>query len=225
MIVAAHQPEFLPYVGFFSKMAHADIFVLADNVQFHRGGYQNRNRIRTENGQRWLTVPVAIKGHRGQRIDEVQIDNSRDWRRKHWGTMLQAYSRAQHFQDYRPFFETTYSKEWERLSPLNEACIRYLKDQLGIRTTILKGSDLGISGSKTDLILDICRKVGADSYLSGPGGRQYLVESRLEAQGVALRYNDFQHPVYEQVFRGFVPNMSVVDLLFNVGSEARKLLP
>ena len=166
----------------------------------------------------WLTVPVHRKPS-FQQINEVMIDNSKNWRDVHWKSIQTAYGRTPCFHQYAGFFEDVYLTSWEKLINLNETIIRYIVNTLGIQTPIIKGSTLQLEGKKTDLLIDMCNKTQSDTYLSGIGGRQYLDEEKFEEHGITLAYQDFRHPIYRQRFEPFIPNMSVIDLLFNRGND------
>ena len=227
MIISAHQPEYLPYLGFFYKMAKADKFVLVDHVQFYDGSFQNRNKIRTASipqGWLWLTVPVATSGKGYQKISEVEIDNSVPWARQHWKTIYFNYKKTRFFDAYSDFFEKLYSKKWQKIADLNEAIIYYLKEKLGIKTPLIKSSDFDFKGHKTDLIVELCKEFNADTYFSGAGGKLYIEEEKLEKNNLKLVYSEFKHPVYPQRFIPFLENLSVIDLLFNCGSESLKII-
>ena len=224
MIVTGHQPEFIPYLGFFSKISKADIFVIVDNIQFKKKNFQNRNKIKTREGWMWLTVPVITKGRFEQKICEVEINNSLNWQRKHWASISLNYQKAPFFKEHSGFFEELYSKEWRLLSEFNEAFIRYIMGQLELDVDVLKSSELGVKGQKTDLLIDICNKTGADTYLQGSGGRDYVEVEKFQDAGLNVVFHEFEHPTYPQQFGEFMPNMSVIDLLFNVGPEAKNYI-
>ena len=224
MIVAGHQPEFIPYLGFFSKISKADLFVIVDHIQFNKKYFQNRNKIKTREGWMWLTVPVITKGRFEQKIREVEINNSLNWQRKHWASITLNYQKAPFFKEHSGFFEEVYSKEWRLLSEFNEAFIRYILGQLELDVDVLKSSELGVTGQKTDLLIDICKKTGADTYLQGSGGRDYVEVEKFQDAGLKVVFQDFEPPTYPQQFGEFIPNLSIVDLLFNVGPEAKNYL-
>jgi hypothetical protein len=234
MILAGHQPEYLPYIGFFYKVARADKFIFVDHVQFQKKGFkkeffQNRNRIRTAPGSAgftWLTVPVITRGKRFQRISEVEIDNSTDWGRKHWRTIFLNYKNTPFFKDYQDFFAQLYARRWGRLADLNETIICYLFGQLEIKIPIHRSSDFNFKGAKTDLLVEMCRELKADTYLSGVGAKAvgYVMEAEFKKQGLNHIFSDFQHPLYPQKYKPFVPNLSVIDLLFNCGRESIKII-
>lgn len=227
MIAVGHQPNYLPYLGVFAKAAQADVFVIVNNVQFvKRGsfGFQNRTRIRTPQGWAWLTVPVLTKGKYHQEIRETQINNALPWRRKHWKSILLSYQTAPHFPEHGGFFEALYRKEWDLLQDLNIEIIRYLLSSLGVRTKVLVSDDAGIHGKATDLIIDICKKTGADTYLHGKHGADYADFAAIEAAAIKNVVLNYQHPVYPQCHPGFEPYMGAIDLLFNCGERSLDIL-
>ena len=220
MIVAGHQPNFLPWLGFFDKMAQADVFVIEDTVQFVRREFQNRNQIKTPLGVMWLTVPVEHNGRR-QSIGETKIAerNGCLWLRRHFETLQACYARAPFWTDYSGFFEQTCQHKWRMLLDLNLFLIENLRRFLGVGTRLVKASSLEAAGKNTELIVAQCKELGADVYLSGDGARGYLDVEQFREEGIELRFQDFRHPVYRQVHGGFVPNLSVVDYLFCAGGK------
>lgn len=231
MILTGHQPNYLPYIGFFHKIAASNVFVIVDTVQFvKRGtfGWMHRNKIRTPDGWQWLSLPILSKGKFTQSILEAKINNVTPWRRKHWKTIEQNYKNAPYFSKYAGFFRDTYEKEWEHFAPLSESIIRFFIKTLGIKVDILKASELGISpkseGNGTDLIIELCLKTGAKEYLHGPHGRDYIDEAKFKEKGIKCLYQDFEHPVYKQLYEPFIPNMAVIDLLFNCGDKSLDIL-
>jgi WbqC-like protein len=227
MIVTIHQPEHLPWLGFFDKVSQADCFVLLDHVQFRKNYFQNRNRIRSAEGSTWLTVPVRLKGRFGQPLNQVEIDNSGNpkWREKSWKTIAQYYGKAPFFNLYAPFFESLYRTEWQHLVDLNERIIGYVLSVLGIQVSLIKSSSMDLEERKKgDLVLDISKKVGAGTYLSGISGPDYLELEKFAECGIELKFQNFRHPVYRQLFDPFIPNMSIIDLLFNHGPQSLDII-
>lgn len=226
MICAIHQPQYLPWLGYLSKLDAADVFVIYDDTQYKHDEWQNRNRIRTATGVQWLTVPVHHS--QGELIRDVAIDNSRPWARKHANALSTHYGRTTFYKENAREFQNLYAARWERLADLNLATIELLCRLLGIDTRIVHSSELKYEGRATDALISICRNVGADTYLSGPGGRDYLEAGKFSGQsGVALCFHDFDHPTYAQsTARGadFVPCLSAVDLLFNCGPDSPDVL-
>ena len=215
-----HQPQYLPYLGFFHKLAHSDVHVLLDNVQLHRRGLQHRNKIKTSTGWQWLTVPVS-SGSR-EVLEEVRISTTEPWQDKHAKALTFNYSRAAHFDGLGEELVGIVRRPWERLCVLNEELIRWVMGVTGITTELVRASDLGVDGTRTDLLVELCRAVGADRYLSGSGGRRYMEVDRFDAAGVAVEWQEFSHPSYEQVFpaAGFIPDLSIVDALFCAGPQS-----
>ncbi len=230
MMLTAHQPNYLPYAGFFEKIARADRFLVVDNVQFvKRGtfGWMHRNRIRTGSpeGWDWLSVPVLTKGKFTQKIADAEIDNSTPWARKHWKALEFNYRRAPHFGLFADAFRGIYDRKWTSFCDLSCEIIGLVLRLLGIPRAIERTSALGIEGESTGLVLAMCRATGADAYLSGVHGRDYLDLADFESRGLRLVFQDFSCPAYPQCWPGpFVPNLSVVDLLFNCGPQSLKVL-
>jgi hypothetical protein len=221
MIVAGHQPNYLPWLGFFDKMRRADIFIIEDNVQFERQGFTNRNRVLTSDGVRWLSVPVE-HANKPLLISEVKIANrgAPSWGRKHWLTIKHGYCKTPYWSEFSGFFEDTYEREWTRLIDLNMHLIRGIMDFLGINKPLVLSSSLGVKGRKTGLIVAQCKRVGADTQLAGDGCKDYIDKALFEKEGIKLIFQDFHQPIYPQVNRGFTSNLSVIDYLFNVGSKS-----
>lgn len=228
MLVTGHQPNYLPYLGFFHKIAKADAFVVVDNVQFvKRGpfGWIHRNRILSDKGPVWLSVPVFTSGKFTQNIDEVRIDNSKPWRKKHLRTIEWNYRTCPYFGSCIGIFREAYSREWDSLAELNEHFIREFLKYLGIKVRIERSSALGASGKASGLIIDFCAKLGADSYLSGVHGKDYLDRAAFDKAGLRLEFQEFSHPVYPQAFGPkFSPYLSIADLIFNCGTDSLRTI-
>ncbi len=226
-MISVHQPQYLPWLGYFDKILKSDCFVFLDDVQYKHREFQNRNMIRTKQGSMWLTVPVVTKGRRGQLVNEVDIDTGAGWQERHLRSVKAWYGKAPHFDRYIGFFEKTYrERTWEKLKDLNVHFIKFLLDELGITTPLRFSSDLGGGESATSRIINICKELGADIYLSGAGGKEYLDEELFRKEKLGLKYQEFRHPVYEQLFGGgdFMPYMSAVDMLFNMGPHSKDIL-
>ncbi|MDY7033013.1 MAG: WbqC family protein [Thermodesulfobacteriota bacterium] len=222
MIVTIHQPQYLPWLGYFDKINRADIFVLLDNVQYKKNEWQNRNRIKTANGWQWVTVPVKYKFP--EKIYEVKINNSIDWKRKHLNAIFFNYAKSQYFRMYQSFFQDVFSRDWETLLDINVHLIYFLMESLCIDTKFLMASDLRLREDPTDRLIDICKEVGADVYLAGKDGKNYMDIERFEEEHISITFQDFQHPTYNQLYMGFEYNMSIIDLLFNYGQDSMKVL-
>ncbi len=229
MILAIHQPHFLPWLGYLHRMAQVDLFVLLDHVQFERRNYQNRTMIRMNGEPRWLTVPVLQRSQK-ERILDKEVDNrpdgSKAWGASHSATLRHAYGRAPFFAEYAGAFEALFARPWQRLVELNQASLDLLREAFGIRTALARSSELAVEGARGDLILSICRAVGARTLLAGLGGsRGYLDTQAFARAGVEIRYHDFVHPEYPQCGAApFSRGLSAIDLLFNAGPASRELL-
>lgn len=229
MIVSIMQPAYLPWLGYFHRILSSDLLIVLDNVQLDTSSktrFTNRNKVRTREGWTWLTVPLKTKGKYGAlEINALETDEAARWREKHGRTLSHCYSRADHFAEHSPFFEAFYGKPWHLLNDAMKESTGYLlKRGFALETPCLYSTDLRIEGQKDDLILNLCMAVKATCYLSGPFGRDYLDAGKFRKAGIELRFHDYQHPQYRQAFPGFEPYMSAVDLLFNLGPDARSVL-
>ncbi len=222
MRVTIHQPQYLPWLGYLDKIDRADIFVILDNVQFKKNEWQNRNRIRTAQGWQWLTVPIR---HRfGQKIREVMIDESVDWRARHLRALEMHYSRASFRDEGLESLQKLFRERTEHLSDLNVATVRWLLKCLNVQTPIRLASDIDAREEPTDRLIDICRAVGATHYLAGPGAEAYMNLSKFQDSGVNLEIQEFQHPEYVQCYQPFVSGLSALDLVFNHGRQGLNYL-
>jgi len=224
MILTAHQPVYLPWLGLFHKIALCDIFCIFDGAQYLKKDWNNRNKIITAAGEQWLTVPVLTAGHREKPIREIEINNTVNWRDKHWKSLLYNYKKAPFFSKYSDFFEDLYKREWSNLVTLNDCILFYLLNTLGIKPKSCRASDLHFEGTKSDLVLDMCKKLGADVYIFGALGRDYAEVEKFEKDGISVQFQDYIHPVYPQLYADFISNLSVVDLLFNCGDKSYEIL-
>lgn len=220
MKVAIHQPNYLPWQGFFEKMAMADVFVLLDTVQFSKDSYTQRTKIRTKEGWMWLTIPVEKEYH-FKPIREVKLPKDGKWMKKHKASIVANYSNTGHYDDW--LVDGYYGQEHETLQAFNEAGILYLKKKLGIRARILRASEMDLTNGlkSSDMLIDIVRKAGGDTYISGSGGDKYQDTSSFRANGITLEYAKFEPVPYVQRWDGFEPYMSVIDRLFNVGGVSQ----
>lgn len=226
MIVSINQPAYLPWLGYFQRIAVSDLHIVLDHVQFEKNSFTNRNKARTANGWCWLTVPVRTRGRFGNvPINRLEIDNTARWRESHWRTIEQNYAQAPFFDAHAAFFEGVYRREWLYLADLCREITGYLLEAFGIRTPLRYSAQMPVSGRKDELVLELCRQVGAKTYLSGALGRNYLREELFRAAGIAVKYQDYHHPTYPQARGGaFQPYMAAIDLLFNCGPESLGIL-
>jgi WbqC-like protein family len=222
--LVALQPGYLPWLGYFDLLHRADVFVHYDDVQFDKHGWRNRNRVKSPRGAVWLTVPVRHSGRFGQSVLDVEIDDRQDWRRKHLSTVAQFYARAPLVESVLPRLRDILERPWPRLVDLDLAIIDWLAAELGIATTRCRASELGIGGDRNERLIHLCRHFGATRYLSGDAARAYLDVERFATAGIEVVWHDYQHPTYPQLHGGFVPYMSTLDLLLNVGKRSLAVL-
>lgn len=223
MIVAIHQPNFLPWLGYFYKIIHSDVFVLFDNVQFPRGrSYCSRVKIKTSTGPAWLSVPVEGKSSLNS-IAEIKLSNQHSWQHKHLKTITANYQKTPYFNKIYPLLEEVYSLKWTYLADFNIALITRICAYLGIGTRIIRATGLQIEQEQgLTNILNILKDLGASSYIigAGAGSARYYDEQAFRQQGITLISQDFSHPVYPQQWGEFTANLSIIDLLFNCGPGA-----
>lgn len=217
MRLTAHQPAYIPWLGLLAKMDDADLFCLFDVVPDESSGFSNRQRIKTQNGLQWLTVPV----HRDLELPlkDVRIANDQQWQRKHWRAIELAYSKAPFFDEYAPGFRAMLMQPWEKLTDLDAVLLVYFREVFGIKTQMVRASEHNFDGRKSDLVLDMCEKLGASEYVFGPMGRAYVDLPAFEEAGIKVEFQSYEHPHYPQLHGSFAPAMGAIDLLFNVGGE------
>jgi len=223
VIVTAHQPAYLPWLGLLHKAAIADTFVLVDTVQFEKDSFINRNKLRTPRGWSWLSVPVSSKGHMTSTMRDLRIMPT-PWARKHWTAFRMFYGRVPFFAEHASFLEDTYAQRWELLVDLCEHILIYLFDAFGIGAELVRASKLSVVGRKSEFVLDLCRKTGADTFVFGALGRQYTNVDSFRNAGINVVFQDYRHPTYPQAYPGFQPGMNAFDLLMNSGPKSRRIL-
>lgn len=217
MICAIHQPDYIPWLGLYYKIAHSDVFVYLDDAQYSNEADHNVNTIKTSNGAFRLKVPV--EQHLGDLICNVRSRDELKWKDKHLKTLQMNYSKADYFKDIFPAFSEVIMQNYQSLAELNMAINRFICDGFGIHTKILKSSDMDISTLREERVIDICKAVGADEYLSGNGARVYQSEEDFNQNGLKLTYMSYQPIEYKQLWKEFLPCMSVLDYLFNCGFD------
>jgi hypothetical protein len=225
MRIAIIQSSYVPWKGFFDLIGRCEEYVIYDSVQYAKGHWHNRNRIKTANGVQWLTIPVITKGRFEQPINDVQIEKS--WADKHWRTLELSYKRAAFFDFYAPTVKNWYERadSQARLTDVNEIFLRGISGLLGLKTRIVRDTAYPAEGAKTERLLAIARAAGADRYLSGPSAREYFDESMFTAAGITLEWMNYQgYPEYPQLHGGFEHAVTALDLLFNTGPDAPRYL-
>jgi len=220
MIVTAHQPAYLPWLGYIHKIAISDIYVLLDDVQFEKNSFTNRNKIWSANGEVLLTVPIQSKGHIDKPMRELEISNNEKWCAKHWKSIELNYKKAPYSSRYAPWLESIYNKQWNTLVELTDVMLSFFLGEMGITTKIVRQSELSLKSHKQDLVFDLCKATGATTYISGKLGKDYIDAAPFEGAGIKVYFQDYNHPVYPQIGnREFTPYLGIIDLLMNVGPD------
>lgn len=220
--ISIHQPVYLPWLGFFKKITSSNVFVFLDDVQYEKNGWHNRNKIKTKDGSIWLTVPVNSTTN--IKLNEISIDHTSNWLKKHKKSIYLNYVKAKFFDSIWPEFELIYQKDHELLIELNLEIIQLILKKLNIKTKTILSSDLNIMQSGSDRILEICKNLQADRYLSGIQGKNYLKIDDFKKNNIEVLFQNFQHPIYSQLYEPFLPNLSTIDLLFNEGLNSPNVL-
>ena len=223
MLVSIHQPQFMPWLGYFDKIDRADAFVFLDTVQYKKNEWQNRNRIKTAQGPQWLTVPVRYRFP--ERIAEVTVNPDVNWTHKHLQALVTNYAKAPHWAAAREALQALYGRSYRTLTEVNAATIEWLRGCLAIDTPCHWASQLDIdTQDPTQRLIDICRHLGGTAYLSGVDGRNYLEVDRFSAAGIEVMFQAFHHPEYPQLFGAFESHLSALDLVLNCGPESGAIL-
>jgi hypothetical protein len=217
------QPSYVPWRGHFHQIYRADTFVFYDDVQYDKHGWRNRNRVKTAQGSRWLTIPVQSKGNvaDGRKTNEIRVSQAERWGRKHWMTIEQSYGRAPCFSEYGHAIRNFYERQPEFLADFVIDLTIELSWLLGIRDTkFVRSSTLDAEGEKTDRLLSILGQLKATHYITGPAASNYLEEEKFHIAGIGLEYMTYDYPEYPQLYPPYDPQVSIVDLLFMVGGKA-----
>ncbi len=223
--VAIVQSNYIPWRGYFDLISQVDEFILFDDAQYTKRDWRNRNRIKAPNGSIWLTIPVEVKGKRDQKIKDTVISDP-GWSRNHWRTIVYNYSKTKYFSRYQELFEELYLERNENLlSQVNYKFVTAICDLLGIETKLAWSSEYRLVEGKTERLVDLCKQAGANEYLSGPTARGYIDEELFRNEGIELRYMDYSgYSEYEQLYPPFESGVSIIDLIFNEGPDARKYI-
>ncbi len=220
--VVIHQPDYIPYLGFFHRLLYADLFVILDNVQFLRRGWHHRDKIKTLNGDSWITLGL-IKSPQNTNIDDVLLsDNS--WKEKHLNLIKQNYSQSKYFDEIYPHLEKLYLKKFKKMFDFNLASINMLMKLFKINIDIEYASKYNTNSKANDLLVDILKEVKATHYLSGVGAKNYFKQESFDNANIKVIWQDFKHPVYPQLHGEFIPYLSSIDLLFNCGIEKSRYI-
>ena len=221
-VISIRQPGYLPYLGFFKKIESVDTFVFLDDVQYSRGDWDNRNKIRTPNDSIWLTVPILSKPVK--LLNQVKIDYSKNWLYKHKSAIKFNYENSPFFDLYWKNIESILDKSYEKLLELNISLIDYFLSVLQIKTETILSSTLDLNSTGSKKLLDICKLLDADTYLSGELGKNYLDKKIFQNANIKIIFEKFHHPVYNQNNSNFLSNLSIIDLLFNEGPNSIEIL-
>ncbi len=223
MIVAIHQPQYLPWLGYFDKMDQADAFCYLDNVQFKKNEWQNRNRIKTSQAWQWITVPVQYRFP--QKIIEVTVNKTVKWQHKHIQALVTNYKKSRYFDDYFSIFESALKQDFETIADVNIQMITQIREILRINSKpVVRASELSLSEDPTGRLIDICRHFGGDTYLAGQDGANYMDMEQFDKSGIKVITQEFNHPEYPQCFGNFQSHMSIIDLIFNYGPESLSII-
>ncbi len=222
--VAILQSNYIPWKGVFDMIHQVDKFIFFEDVDYTKRDWRTRNNVKTSSGDVWLTVPVK-KMPRGTKIFEIEILNDGKWQKKHLATIKLAYSKAAFFKEYEWILDEIYvNHTWGKLSEFNMFVTKLLAKVLGINAEFINSVDLATTGAKDDKLLEICKKVGATHYLSGPAAKDYINDAKFEDANIILEYMDYSYPEYPQLHGDFNHYVSVLDLIFNCGSQANNLI-
>ena len=226
-IAVIHQPDFMPYLGFFDRLLKADIYVILDNVQYVRGtsrAWTSRDKIKTQTGERWITVGTQ-KAPMGTPINQIILKEDNNWRKEHLNLFKENYRKAPYYNEIIPHLIELYNFSAKRMMDFNVKSIEMLMKLFDIQIETVIASSLNPKGKNNSLVIDILEKISCRKYLSGVGARDYYVPELYEEAGIEVLWQEFEHPVYQQQFEGFIPYLSSIDLLFNCGiEESRKII-
>ena len=226
MIITIHQPEHLPWLGLFNKIAKAEKFVILDSVQFEKNYFQNRNKILGSNGVQWIGIPVSTSKHMNGTIATTLIasdSKNSKWKEKYLQTIKQSYGKYPFFSDVYSIIEKAVNLKTDYFCEINIEIIKSFCEALKIFPEYVRSSSLNVDGLKSELILEICKKENADVYIAGPSGRDYLNMESFKASNIIVKFNDYNHPIYEQKRTNeFVSHLSALDLFMNVGFDKAK---
>lgn len=225
MIITIHQPEHLPWLGLIDKISRVDIFVILDTVQYKKNDFQNRNKIRTQKGFSWLTVPIK-KHPLKTGIKDIEISQAFDWRTRYLNLIKENYKNAKHFSEYYTKIKFILDKDYKLLSDLNCELIKFILGCFDIKIKTIKSSEMDLPkfDNGTEVVFGICKALSATEYVTGSGGKNYLDLLIFEENSIKISFQEFQHSIYKQQYEPFIPYMSSIDLLFNYGPESKDIL-
>ena len=215
MILTAHQPAYLPWLGYFEKIMRSDVYIYMDAVQFERASFINRNKIKTSNGPIWLTVPVFSKGHRDTTMVNMKINNELNWQKKHFESICNNYKRAPYFKEIISKIAPFYEQEYDLFCDFCYEYTEFWFNELGMKTKPIRMKDMSVVGYKSELIINMCKLMKADTYISGALGKNYIDNEVFEKNNIEVIYQDYHPNEYPQLWGDFVPNISILDFVMN----------
>jgi hypothetical protein len=220
-----NQSNYIPWKGYFDSIALCDVFVVYDDMQFTRQDWRNRNLILTPNGPKWLTIPVEMKGRLNKRINEIKVSD-KNWNKKHLEFIKQNYRKSKNFKEIQPLIEEWYLKcESDWLSEINLYFIQKINFFLSIKTEIVSSSNFILDNERTQRLINICKELSATDYFSGPAAKNYLDEAKFKNENINVHFFDYGgYPEYNQLHSKFEHGVSILDLIFNTGNDAKKYL-
>ncbi|KKT55702.1 MAG: WbqC-like protein [Parcubacteria group bacterium GW2011_GWC2_44_22] len=220
------QPNYLPWAGYFNLIDNCDVFVFLDHVQYTKNEWINRNRIKIPKDWIYLTVPIKTSGKLCQPIMETEIDNNANWQKKHWRSIQFNYAKAPYYDEFSSVLQEIYQKKWVYISDLNITSTKIIMDNLGLKKEISFSSKMNVAGHKTDLVINICKQLKATEYISPLGANAYIEEDKFKQNNIKLIYQTYlnHHPIYPQLWGKFVSHLSIIDLIFNCGKNARQFI-
>jgi hypothetical protein len=222
--IAILQPNYIPWKGVFDLINRVDVFVFYDDVQYTTKDWRNRNKIKTINGDKWLSVPVITKSKRHQLICDAMIDQTKNWQKEHLRKITYNYLKAKYFDQYKHILDAIYvENRWSKISDLNIFAIKLIASELGIDAIWVKASDLKIHGSKEgEKVIKICIELGCTHFINGPSAKAFMDEKLFKLEGIQLEYIDYSYPEYRQLFQPFSHEVTILDVLFNCGGSSKR---
>ncbi len=225
MIISINQPAYMPWLGYFDRINKSDTHIVLDHVQFEKNSMVNRNKIKTDQGWCWLTVPVKTSGKFGDlALNKIAINNNQNWQKKHWNSIYFNYKKSPFFHLYENELSYFYQQKWDLLADALKWQLNFFLKTLNISTPIFFSSDKNYQTSKSDLVLDICKDFDTSTYLSGPFGRDYLQTEPFNKQHIEIDFHDYTPPVYQQLHGKFISHLCIFDLICNHGENSLKIL-
>lgn len=217
MIVSIHQPDYISYIGYFYKISQSDIYVFLDDAQFSNDNMHHWNRVKTPQGECRMKIPVEYKF--GDHINQVRTKDELKWKKKHLKTLEMNYLRANAFQEIFPQFKELLLTHYDNLADMNIEINKWICSGFGLKPKFYRTSEMHINTAKEDRVIDICLAVGGKRYISGNGARAYQVDEHFSDRGVTLQYTNYHPFEYKQLWKEFIPNMSILDYLLNYGFD------